>query len=111
VGACECHEWFPVVEIADWVCGIAVASHWKVRDRAAMPEIWEPGNYELSHEELTVRILAVDGIDCEHALEALTHLSGEINLLNGLHRWAVASELGISEVPVKMLHGTEPAWA
>jgi len=41
-------------------------------------------------------------ITCGHALDAIAPLSGEIALVNGLHRWAVADELGIGLVPVEM---------
>jgi hypothetical protein len=40
----------------------------------------------------------------------MTLLSGEVELANGLHRWAVADELGIGVVPVAMRAETEPAW-
>ena len=36
---------------------------------------------------------------CAYALETTTLLSGEIELANGLHRWAVAREIGIGVVP------------
>jgi hypothetical protein len=38
-------------------------------------------------------------------------LSGGLELVNGLHRWAVALELGIGVVPVKMVIETELVWA
>jgi hypothetical protein len=30
MGACKCHEWFPVAEIGDWLSGSTVAYHGKV---------------------------------------------------------------------------------
>lgn len=72
------------------------------------------GNRELSREELTDRIQASGGIGCEHALEAITYLSGEVNLVNSMRRWAIASGLGMAELPVVMRCETEPvleAWA
>lgn len=53
---------------------------------------------------------AAGGITCEHALLATTYLDGHIGLNNGVHRWAVAVELGIEYVPVEMLYEQEPAW-
>jgi hypothetical protein len=38
-----------------------------------------------------------------YALEATTLLSGELELVDGLHRWAVDLKLGIGVVPVKMV--------
>jgi ParB-like chromosome segregation protein Spo0J len=36
---------------------------------------------------------------------------GQISLDNGVHRWAVAAELGIKRVPVEMIYQSpEPAW-
>lgn len=74
-------------------------------------DIWRPGHCELNHEELTSRIQGAGGIACGYALEAMMLLSGEIGLANGLHRWVVASELGVDVVPVKMVIETEPVWA
>lgn len=108
---CDCHESVSVEVIADWMCGNTVASRWRVRERAAMSEIWDQGRCELSRAELTARIQVAGGIGCEHALEAMTRLSGDVDLVNGLHRWAVAMDLGISEVPVMMIYEAEPAWA
>jgi len=51
------------------------------------------------------------GITCAYALEATTLLSSGLELVNGLHRWAVALELGIGVAPVKMVIETEPVWA
>jgi hypothetical protein len=73
--------------------------------------IWRPGHCELTHEELTDRIQVAGGVACGYALDATMLLSGEIELTNGLHRWVVASELGIDVVPVKMRYETEPVWA
>ena len=41
---------------------------------------------------------------------ATTYLDGHVGLNNGVHRWAVAVELGIEYVPVEMLYEQEPAW-
>ena len=35
--------------------------------------------------------------------KARTLLSGEIELVDGLHRWVVATELGVGVVPVEMV--------
>ena len=73
--------------------------------------IWRPGHCELTHEELVARIRGADGIACGYAIEARALLSSEIELVNGLHRWAVADELGVDVVPVTMATETEPVWA
>ncbi len=36
---------------------------------------------------------------------------GRVRLDNGVHRWVVARELGIDNVPVDMRTETESAWA
>jgi hypothetical protein len=41
-------------------------------------------------------------------LEAVALPSGEIDLINGLHRWVVARDLGIEVVPVSMMLEAEP---
>lgn len=53
---------------------------------------------------------AAEGVTCAYALEATTLLSGKLELVNRLHRWAVALELGIGFVPVKMVIEAEPVW-
>ena len=41
----------------------------------------------------------------------MTFADGRISLDNGVHRWAVAVELGIKRVPVEMIYEPpEPAW-
>ncbi len=78
---------------------------------AARPDFW-PG--KLSREELTRRIRLAGGVKREYALEARRLLSGEVLLIHGCHRWAVANELGMSSVPVQMDFEVEPeneAWS
>jgi hypothetical protein len=107
---CDCHEWHQVADIADWV--VRRGGNDLIPARAwAESGIWRPGHCELSHEELTGQIQAAGGIACGYALEAMTLLSGEIELVNGLHRWVVAQELGVGMVPVKMVIETAPVWA
>jgi ParB-like chromosome segregation protein Spo0J len=67
----------------------------------------------LPREELTARIIAArHRIDHAYALSAMMFADGRISLDNGLHRWAVAVELGIKRVPVEMIYESpEPAWA
>src|SRR5258706_8162720 len=72
----------------------------RARGVAQQPDFWEVG--ELAHEELTRRIRCAGGVTPEHALEALQLISGEILLVHGCHRWAVAAELCRPSVPVKM---------
>jgi hypothetical protein len=111
VGRCGCHEWHPVVAIDGWMVRRGGSELVPVPTWAETGGIWRPGHCELSHEELTRRIQAAGGIGCGYALEATTLLSGETELTNGLHRWVVATKLGIEGVPVRMRHETEPVWA
>ena len=37
--------------------------------------------------------------------------AGGIELVDGIHRWAVAAEIGIDIVPVEMTVETESPWA
>jgi ParB-like chromosome segregation protein Spo0J len=42
----------------------------------------------------------------------MTFLDGRVSLDNGVHRWAVAVELGITRVPVEMVYQPpELEWA
>ena len=67
---------------------------------------------ELPREELTTRIIAAGHLIGHHyALSAMTFTDGRISLDNGVHRRAVAAELGIKRVPVEMTcQSPEPAW-
>jgi hypothetical protein len=51
---------------------------------------------------MTSRIRAAGGITCGYALAGRNLLAGGVELVDGLHRWTVADELGIGLVPVKM---------
>lgn len=47
-----------------------------------------------------------------YALSAMTYVHRRIGLSNGVHRWAIANERGIEQVPVKMRYESpEPTWA
>jgi hypothetical protein len=67
----------------------------------------------MNHDELTALIMTGGrAIGCPSALSAITLADQRVGLTNGVHRWAVASELGIERVPVNMRYETpEPAWA
>lgn len=97
IDRCTCHGWLPLAEIGGWPHNVFL-----VRERAVQPGIWEPGYCELSREELRDRVIAAGGIRCEYALEAREELDGHIELVNGVHRWAVAAELGIGMLPVRI---------
>ena len=76
---------------------------------------WPPSDLErseLPREELTARIIAAGRrIDHAYGLSAMTFADGRISLDNGVHRWAVAVELGIKRVPVETIYEPpEPAW-
>lgn len=114
--SCNCHEWHDTAEIGGWLVGLggSLARPVLVREWAATAGIWEPGHYErLNHDELTASIVAAGGqIDCTHAVSAITYTDQRIGLSNGVHRWAIASELGIKRMPVEMRYeAPEPAWA
>jgi len=70
-----------------------------VRTWAQTGGIWRQGHCELTHAELTGRVQAAGGITCAYALEATTLLSGEFELVNGLHRWAVARNSASASCP------------
>ncbi len=113
---CGCHEWYDVAEIGDWLIGLGgnLAEPVPVRQWATSARIWEPGRYEtFTHDELADLIIAAGHqILCAHALSATTYADGRIGLSNGVHRWAIADELGIARVPVDMVRETiEPVWA
>ena len=110
---CDCHEWRDVDEIGEWphsLAGGRASQPKSVRDIVATEPIWDRG--ELPREELTARIIAAGRrIDHAYALSAMTFADGRISLDNGVHRWAVAVELGIKRVPVEMIfQPPEPGW-
>jgi hypothetical protein len=93
---------YPVATIGAWTqSGVTVSEF------AQYPEIWEPPCFEMSREELTAAVAWNGGIADEYALEATTRRDGSVELVNGVHRWAVANELGYPVVPVVMTY--EPA--
>lgn len=106
---CSCHEWHDVADIADWTQGSGGGPRHArpVREIVATDDIWERS--ETDHATLTAGIREAGGITCGHALLATTYLDGHVGLNNGLHRWAVAAELGIKRVPVEMQRETEDA--
>lgn len=95
---------YPVADIGEWPHGVLHGP--RARELAAEATFWE--GTELSCEELTRRIRLTARIDPAHAPEARTYRTGEILLVKGCHRWAVANKLGISSVPVKMEFEEEP---
>jgi hypothetical protein len=111
---CDCHKWYEVIEIAEWTQGSGGGLLYArpAREIVATDDIWERS--ETDHKTLLARIRAAGGITCEYALEATTYLDGHIGLNNGIHRWAVATELGIKRVPVEMQYQQEesawPSW-
>jgi hypothetical protein len=110
---CGCHEWFDLDEIGQWshsLAGGRASQPKSVRDIVATEPIWDSS--ELSREELTERITAAGHrIDHAYALSAMTFTDGRVSLDNGVHRWAVAAELGIKRAPVEMIYQSpEPAW-
>lgn len=107
---CGCHRWYGVAEIGEWTQGSGGGPlHARpVREIVATDKIWERS--ETDRETLRGAIHAARGIVCEHALLATTYLDGHVGLNNGVHRWAVADELGIERVPVEMQHEHEPVW-
>lgn len=108
---CDRHKWYRVADIGGWMVRRGGSDLILVTAWAQIGGIWRPGHCELTHQDLTARVQAAGRIACSHALKARALLSGEIELVNGLHRWVVASELGISVVPVKMTIEIESPWA
>lgn len=68
-------------------------------------DIWRRS--EIDHETLLAGIHVAGGITCQHALLATTYLDGHVGLNNGIHRWAVANEVGIDRAPVEMQYEQE----
>jgi hypothetical protein len=113
-GECDCHQWYDTEEIGGWydnLLGARASQPKLVRDVVATEAIWEQS--AKSHDELANAIVAAGRrIGHDYALNAWTLEDGRVSLNNGLHRWAVATELGISRVPVEMhTLRPEPAWA
>jgi hypothetical protein len=111
---CDCHQWRDVDEIGHWphsLAGGRASQPKSVRDIVATESLWDSS--ELPREELTARIIAAEHrIDHAYALSAMTFADGRISLDNGVHRWAIAVELGIKRVPVEMIYESrEPTWA
>jgi hypothetical protein len=98
---CDCHEWHPVAAIGDWLHRTGPQVLAPVRGWARSG-IWQEGRCQLSHAEMTSQIRAVGGITCGYALAGRNLLAGGVELVDGVHRWTVAGELGIDLVPVKM---------
>jgi hypothetical protein len=111
MGHCDCHEWHPVAAIGDWLVRRGGNDLIPARTWAETGSIWQPGHCDITHEELAALIRSAQGVTCGHALKARILLDGSTELVNGLHRWAVADELGINVVPVEMRIETEPVWA
>ena len=67
----------------------------RFEEMIATKPIWDRS--ELPREELTARVIAAGHrIDHAYALSAMTFADGRVSLDNGVHRWAVAVELGLT---------------
>lgn len=101
---CACHGWYDTEEIGGWfdnLLGARASQPKLVRDVVATEAIWERS--EMSHDELMSAILASGcRIGHDHALRAWTLADGRRTLSNGVHRWAVSVEMGITRIPVDM---------
>jgi hypothetical protein len=95
-----CHTYFPVAEIGGWLHGNTVDTLAPVTEWAARADLWERAVF--GHDDLDVRVAAVGGITCEHALDATTLPDGRVRLDDGVHRWVIAHERGLAAVPVAM---------
>lgn len=104
---------YDVAEVGEWfhsLAGDRASDPKNVWEIVATEDIW--ARSELRREELTAAI-SMNGrrIGCAHALSAMAFLDGLISLDNGVHRWAVAVELGINCVPVDMIRESPvPPW-
>lgn len=107
---CDCREWHEVAKIGKWTQGSGGGPRYArpVSEIVATDNIWERS--ETDHETLLAEVRAAGGIACKCALLATTYLDGHIGLNNGVHRWAVAREIGIDRVPVEMQIEREPVW-
>jgi hypothetical protein len=101
---CDCHKWYDTEEIGGWydnLLGARASQPKLVRDVVATEAIWDRS--EMSRDELTAAILkAGRRISHDYALGAWTLNDGRVSLNNGVHRWAIATELGIVRIPVEM---------
>jgi hypothetical protein len=102
---CACHEWHDTEAIGEWLHEFGVCSRFPVR-RLAAGGIWDAGHFEpqWGRELLTALIRGTGGVVHTRALMATTLLDGAVSLDNGVHRWSIASELGIKRLPVEMRH-------
>jgi hypothetical protein len=105
--------WYDVNEVGRWphsLAGACASQPKSVRDIVATEPMWNRS--KLSRAELTARIATRGGIGHVYSLTAMTFADGRVSLDNGVHRWAVANELGIKRVPVEVtFEPPEPAWA
>jgi len=102
MSCCARHQMYPVADIGGWFHRTGPQHLVPVRVWAEEGCIWLPGHYGLSREELISGIGAAGGIPCARALTARPLPDGTIELVDGMHRWAVCTEFGVEMVPVKM---------
>lgn len=99
---CACNEWHPVADIGNWLVRPGIGGLVLVRDWARSGGIWEPGRYKVCHEDLTDRIRGAGGITCAYTPVGQKLIAGGVELVDGLQRWVVTTDLGISLVPVEI---------
>lgn len=74
---------------------------------------WQTGNFdpEYPQEKLTALLDEAGGVLPQYALEAWRHLDGSTELRDGVHRWGVARELGITQLLVYVRTYSEAGFA
>jgi hypothetical protein len=105
MGCCDRHQWHRAADIGGWLHRTGPQHLVPVRLWAEQGGIWRDRHCEFSREVLTSRIQAAGGITCAYALTGRRLLTESVELVDGLHRWIVATDLGIGLVPVEMSTG------
>lgn len=95
---CGCHEWYDTSEVGDWPRYLpgAVPAR-SVREHAADPGLWDAA--DLTRETLSRLIAEAGGVRHDFPLLAQVVTGGPVMPTDGIHRWAVAAELGIPRLP------------
>jgi len=100
--------WYSVEDIGSWdQGGYPLDMLWS--------HAWTPGNFNRNYprEMLTASIQEIGGVLPEHALSARRYADGSTELIDGVHRWGIARELGITQLLVDVRIQTESpsAWS
>jgi hypothetical protein len=102
MSCCDRHQLYRVTDIGRWLHRTGPQHLVPVSVWAEKGGIWLPGHHRLSHDDLTSGIRDAGGVECGRALTARPLPDGTVELVDGMHRWSVCTELGVEMVPVKM---------